>query len=76
MRGLRTLGPTCLTMPMISRPKVTPTRVSAGGGLPPSYDRSRLRRAGVHFGVGMCRTELGEVFDAQDNLFTVVQRGA
>ncbi|GGP78259.1 mannitol dehydrogenase family protein [Saccharothrix coeruleofusca] len=70
----------------------------------PAYDRSRLRPAVVHFGVGgfhrahqavyfdqlaglgfthwgvigvgMHRPELGRVLEAQDNLFTVVQRGA
>ncbi|MDU0293969.1 mannitol dehydrogenase family protein [Saccharothrix longispora] len=73
------------------------------GVLLPCYDRSRLRPAVVHFGVGgfhrahqavyfdqlaglgfthwgvigvgMHRPEMGEVLDAQDNLFTVVQRG-
>jgi mannitol 2-dehydrogenase len=71
---------------------------------PPAYDRSRLRPAVVHFGVGgfhrahqavyfdelaelgftswgvigvgMRRPEMGEVLGAQDNLFTVVQRGS
>ncbi|QFZ18372.1 mannitol dehydrogenase family protein [Saccharothrix syringae] len=70
----------------------------------PAYDRTRLRPAVVHFGVGgfhrahqavyfdqlaelgftqwgvigigMHRPEMGEVLDAQDNLFTVVQRGS
>ncbi len=69
----------------------------------PAYDRSRLRPAVVHFGVGgfhrahqavyfdelaelgfthwgvigvgMRHPEMGEVLAAQDNLFTVVQRG-
>jgi mannitol 2-dehydrogenase len=77
---------------------------SAGRVLVPAYDRSRLRPAVVHFGVGgfhrahqamyfdelaelgfthwgvigvgMRRPEMGEVLDAQDNLFTVVQRGS
>lgn len=70
----------------------------------PAYDRSRLRPAVVHFGVGgfhrahqavyfdrlaglgftgwgvigvgMRRPEMGQVLSAQDNLFTVVERGA
>ncbi|WP_410574281.1 mannitol dehydrogenase family protein [Amycolatopsis sp. cmx-4-61] len=70
----------------------------------PAYDRSRLRPAVVHFGVGgfhrahqavyfdelaelgfthwgvigvgMRHPEMGEVLGAQDNLFTVVQRGS
>jgi mannitol-1-phosphate/altronate dehydrogenase len=74
-----------------------------GRALVPAYDRSRLRPAVVHFGVGgfhrahqavyfdelaelgfthwgvigvgMRRPEMGQVLGAQDNLFTVVQRG-
>lgn len=70
----------------------------------PAYDRSRLRPAVVHFGVGgfhrahqavyfdqlaelgftdwgvigvgVRSPEMGQVLQAQDNLFTVVQRGA
>jgi mannitol-1-phosphate/altronate dehydrogenase len=78
--------------------------IPAGRVLVPAYDRSRLRPAVVHFGVGgfhrahqamyfdelaelgfthwgvigvgMHRPEMGEVLGAQDNLFTVVQRGS
>jgi mannitol 2-dehydrogenase len=88
----------------MSRTPTSNRAESRPGPVLPSYDRSRLRPAVVHFGVGgfhrahqaiyfdklaelgftdwavigvgMRRPELGEVLDAQDNLFAVVQRGA